>query len=181
MSIKASDQSSDDKRRLLDALHEQLGDQQYYELLRRHGEDVMIDMVMQASVDKPSLSKRNKHWGTAEWACFGFLWLTLTVCVGFFSNVTFAVLFFFSPSLYLLIFQAPGILGSELAERLPWGCGFAVAIGIMIIVVGALQSVSEAALETMVVLAFVGALAAWIVASLAKVIARMMRRFLGNR
>lgn len=179
MAKKASDLSSSEKRQALEAIRQQIGDSQFEEFVSKHGENALIDLLLQAAEGKSS-SEKDDGWDKAQMGCFGFLWVILSITVGVYTSGTVGVLFFFSPSLYFLFFGAPGILGETLANRLPWGCGLAVAVVIMIIIASVFQSVPEKLIQTVFVVAMMGGFATGIVVWLAGITVRMMRRISGK-
>lgn len=180
MTIKASDLTDREKQSLLDTLRKQIGDSQYNDLLKDHDEDFLIEMMLQILNQKPP-SVKETNWPRAELGCFGVIWLILTFGVALISNNISAVLFFFSPSLYILIFQ-PSVIINEFEDRIPKGCLVAVVVLIWVAVIIIIsQTMPKELLDTIAGVVLVGAALAGLVIYLVEFAVKLMRRWKGQR
>jgi hypothetical protein len=180
MTIKASDLSDGEKQNLLDALRKQIGDSQYNELLKDHDEDFLVEMVLQI-LNQKSLSGKETNWERVELGCFGVLWLILTFGVALFWSNIFAVLFFISPSLYILIFQ-PSVIIDEFENRIPKGCAVIVVVLIWVaIIIIISKTMPEELLDTIAGVVLVGAALAGLAIYLVEFAVKLIRRWKGQR
>ena len=137
-------------------------------------------MVLQILNQKPP-SVKETNWPRVELGCFGVLWLILTFGVALFMNDNIAVLFLFSPSLYILIFQ-PSVIINEFEDRIPKGCAVIVVVLIWVaIIIIISQTMPKELLDTIVGVVLVGAALSGLVIYLVEFAVKLIRHWKGQR
>jgi hypothetical protein len=137
-------------------------------------------MVLQILNQKPP-SVKETNWPRVELGCFGVLWLILTFGVALFMNDNIAVLFLFSPSLYILIFQ-PSVIINEFEDRIPKGCAVIVVVLIWVaIIIIISQTMPKELLDTIAGVVLVGAALSGLVIYLVEFAVKLIRHWKGQR
>ena len=137
-------------------------------------------MVLQILNQKPP-SVKETNWPRVELGCFGVLWLILTFGVALFMNDNIAVLFLFSPSLYILIFQ-PSVIINEFEDRIPKGCEVIVVVLIWVaIIIIISQTMPKELLDTIAGVVLVGAALSGLVIYLVEFAVKLIRHWKGQR
>lgn len=182
MAKKASDLSSSEKRQVLEAIRQQIGDSQFEELRSKHGENGLMDMLLQAAEGKPQ-SQKNEGVDGTRWGCFGVLWVILTITVGSYTSRDVGLIFFFSPIICFLVyfwFRAQASSSSiDLSQ--PWGCAFVIMFGISGLFLYGISRMPGERSNEMLGVALIGGIAAWIVFHVAGAIVKSRRSKKGKR
>jgi len=96
-------------------------------------------------------------------------------------NDNIAVLFLFSPSLYILIFQ-PSVIINEFEDRIPKGCAVIVVVLIWVaIIIIISQTMPKELLDTIAGVVLVGAALSGLVIYLVEFAVKLIRHWKGQR
>ncbi len=139
--MRAADLTTDQKRQLLDAIEAQIGSSKLNELRERMDDDTLLDSALGAANPSKTSSSASSSNTSPAVGCFAFVWLLVSIGIGFGD----------SPATGALTFIGPGVVMGSLAlisvgAQHAGGCG-GTAVGALLL--GIALSIAVEVPETM--------------------------------